>query len=321
VREAFAALAAPLEGSTRPVLRGADGWLFFGPELRHLGAGVFWGERAAAVSRARRVEWADPLAAILDFRRQLDEAGVELLFVPVPAKATIYPEHLPRPIPATTDRVDAADATFYEVLRRQGVEVLDLAPAFRRARQSQERPLFCKQDTHWSGAGIEEAARRISERVRSRPWLEGVAKQRLETRPHDVEITGDLWKMLGDPQLPKERVRIREVGRREGSVFEPVSPWRESPVLLLGDSHTLVFHGGGDMHARGAGLPDHLARELGFPVDLVGVRGSGATPSRINLLRRGDGLAGKKLVVWCLSVREFTEALQGWRPLPVRAGG
>ena len=71
------------------------------------------------------------------------------------------------------------------------------------------------------------------------------------------------------------------------------------------------------MHARGAGLPDQLALELGFPVDLVGVRGSGATPARINLARRKGGLAGKKLVVWVFGARELSEAAQGWAKVPV----
>ena len=43
---------------------------------------------------------------------------------------------------------------------------------------------------------------------------------------------------------------------------------RQSPVLLLGDSHVLVFQAGGNLHARGAGLADQLALELGFAVDV-----------------------------------------------------
>ena len=70
------------------------------------------------------------------------------------------------------------------------------------------------------------------------------------------------------------------------------------------------------MHAQGAGLPEQLAYQLGFPVDVVAVRGSGATPSRLSLFRRRDNMKGKKVVVWCLSVREFTEG-QGWRSVPV----
>jgi alginate O-acetyltransferase complex protein AlgJ len=84
----------------------------------------------------------------------------------------------------------------------------------------------------------------------------------------------------------------------------------------VGDSHLLVFHAGGDMHATGAGLADRLAQRLGAAVDVVGVRGSGASPSRIALLRRGDGLAGKKAVIWLMTAREFTET-QGWRLVPV----
>ncbi|GAF87687.1 unnamed protein product, partial [marine sediment metagenome] len=134
-----------------------------------------------------------------------------------------------------------------------------------------------------------------------------------------VEISGDLWQALGDPKPLKEQVRIRRVSRAgQRGLVEPSS---KSPVILLGDSHGLVFHGGDDMLARGAGLSDQLALELGFPVDLVAVRGSGATPSRINLLRRAQKnpnyWAGKKWVIWCFSAREFTES-DGWRKVPLR---
>ena len=93
--------------------------------------------------------------------------------------------------------------------------------------------------------------------------------------------------------------------------------WRESPVLLLGDSHALVFHSGEDLFATGAGLPDKLALQLGFPVDLVAVRGSGGTAARLSLMRRRDNLAGKRLVIWCFSFRELTEGSAGWPLIPV----
>jgi alginate O-acetyltransferase complex protein AlgJ len=292
------------------VVRGRDGWLYFAPELRHLEVGRFWGERAAAVSRARRAEWADPLPAILDFARQLDERGIALLFVPVPAKAVIHPEGLP---PAYAELSDAADRAFYEVLRGEGVEVLELGPVFDEARAAEAAPLYLRQDTHWADPAIRAAARRIAERLVELGVERGEGS--FATRAREIEIRGDLWEMLGDEGLAQERVTLTAVGR--GSDLAPVEPSPDSPVLLLGDSHSLVFHAGGALHARGAGLPDHLARELGFPVDLVAVRGSGATPARVDLLRRGDALQGKRAVVWCLSVREFTESVGGWRVLPV----
>jgi alginate O-acetyltransferase complex protein AlgJ len=124
--------------------------------------------------------------------------------------------------------------------------------------------------------------------------------------------------MLGGADGARETVSLQLVGSPDAAgARAPVLPSRESPLLLLGDSHALVFHAGGDMHARGAGLADQLALALGFPVDLVAVRGSGATPARISLARRAGGLAGKKLVVWCLAARDLSEAPQGWAKVPV----
>jgi alginate O-acetyltransferase complex protein AlgJ len=300
------------------VVRGLDGWLFIGTELRHLGLGRFWGPEAAAVSRASRPEWADPLPAILDFKAQLEGAGIDLVFVPVPAKAAVYPDRVPGLAGADPSlRFDPEDAAFYQVLREQGVEVIDLAPdSTASGRRTIARSTAGRTRTR-AGPAIEETARLIAAQLRRRSWFESVPKGELETERRSLEISGDLWRMLDDASAPKETLSLGFVGRRGAAGLEPVATWRESPVLLLADSHGLVFHAGGDMHASGAGLADHLARELGFAVDLLAVRGSGATPSRIALLRRGDELAGKKVVVWCLSVREFTEGAQGWRVLPI----
>ena len=73
-------------------IAGTDGWLFLANELRHVGVGQLWGEGAAKVSKATRPQDADPLPAILDFKRQLDTLGIELILVPVPPKAIIYPD-------------------------------------------------------------------------------------------------------------------------------------------------------------------------------------------------------------------------------------
>ena len=302
---------------------GREEWLFFGPELRHLSVGRFWVEAAAEVSKARRPENADPLTAILDFQRQLDKAGIELLFVPVPPKAVVYPDRLAEatsfeiPPPALFPQYGA----FYRLLRKEGVEVLDLTPEFLADRRQQEDPLYCRHDTHWSGRACVLAARRIAAILRERAWCEEIPQRPFAHEWRTIEIAGDLWRSLGEESLPKERLRLRFVGARTDAGLEPIPPDPSSPVLLLGDSHTLVFHAGGDMHARGAGLIDQLAVELGWAVDLLGVRGSGSTSARISLYRRFRGdpdyLAAKKLVIWCLNAREFTESVDGWRRVPV----
>ncbi|MBS0260772.1 MAG: hypothetical protein JSS02_02350 [Planctomycetes bacterium] len=299
---------------------GTDDRMFFISELRTLSVGPFWGEQAVRVSRASKPEYADPVPAIVDFAQQLRGAGIDLLLVPVPAKAAVYPESaVPGWRPAEADapvRVDTSQQEFYRLLERQQVSVLDLMPVFWKERHRPAGDLYCQTDTHWSGRGLELAARAIAERVAGADWLPAKPQIRCETRAREVEITGDLARMLNEQKPVRETIRIQAVGTPANGELVPVPLDRDSPVLLIGDSHTLIFHDP-ELFARGAGLPDHLARELGVAVDLVGVRGSGGTSPRIELLRRKDRLAGKKLVIWCFSVREFTESTTGWRKVPV----
>lgn len=300
------------------VIEGKDGWLFLPGELRHLSRGAFWGEAAQSVSRATLPENRDPLPSIVDFHRQLKAAGIELLLVPVPAKAEVYPDKISRGVEnrkaAVRERRDPYHQRFLEALTRAGVPVLDLTALFLDARTAKGPDLFCRQDSHWSGAGCATAANGIGERIRTLDWFGSIPRTRFRSAPTATAITGDLWKRLKNPHVEKETlplVQVRSDDQGKGTI------WRESPVLLLGDSHTLVFHAGGDMLAVDAGLADLLALDLGFGVDLVGVRGSGATPSRVALRRRGDNLKHKRIVVWVFTCRELTESTTGWATVPI----
>lgn len=321
---------AEAEGAA--VVHGRDGFLFLTSELRALTLGRFWGDDASRVSRVAREEARDPLPAIRGFAREVRNAGGELLFVRFPAKAAIYPDVL-ESLSTTSSllrrrccEVQAkpacgqpgrAQQEFLQVLQREGIRALDLAPIFRAEREASATPLYCRQDSHWSPRGLAVAAAAIAAEIGAPNWLVERDRTDYQTESETITIRGDLATHLKEPlRSQPETVRIERVGVRVGGRLESIATSRDSPVLVLGDSHGLVFHAGEDMHARGAGLVDHLARELGIPIDLIAVRGSGATPSRLALRRRGaDALAGKKFVIWCLSVREYTEG-QGWRQLP-----
>ncbi len=316
--QSLAEKVAEAETQKTSVVTGIEGWLFFVPELRHLSVGRFWGDAAKKVSRASNPDFADPLSAILDFKAQLDTADIKLIFVPIPAKATIYPEMISEHGNATP-RIDIHHLKFYDILRKQGVNVLDLTDLFLKNRFADIGQLYCKQDTHWSGQACVLTAEAIAAAIGKPAWMTKIPKRKAKLETRSVEITGDLWKELGDTDLQKERLQLTFIKHGVESTANTQlfgASWRESPVVLLGDSHNLVFHAGSGMHAQGAGLPDHLAHQLGFSVDVVAVRGSGATPSRLNLFRRRDKMRGKRVVIWCLSVREFTEG-QGWRKVPV----
>jgi hypothetical protein len=312
--------AADAEKANVSVIRGKDNWLFISSELKSLGVGAeFWGENAAKVSHIATPDAQDSLAAIVDFKKQCDKAGVELIMVPVPGKAIIYPEMISETVKSfdgTVPRLDIYHEKFYSILKENGVKVLDLTPAFLQHRNDVTGGMFCHTDTHWSPQACVLVAKMLGDDIKTRPWYKAVAKKKYEVVNRDAEVTGDLAGMLADPAIGKEKLKMTVVQERTAAGLASVDTWRESPIVLLGDSHNLIFHGGDDMLYVGAGLMDNLAMQLNFPVDLVAVRGSGATSARKNLARRKDNLTGKKLVIWCFTAREFTEG-QGWSKVNV----
>ena len=320
-RALCAARSEAAEKANTMTVEGKDGWLFLDAELRHMSVGRFWGEDAARVTRASKPEWSDPIPAILDFKEQLAKLNIPVILVPVPPKSVIYPEMVGDAAAGSSPRLDVCHQEFYKLLRDRGVEVLDLTDEFIQARKQDagDRRVYCMTDTHWSPAACELAARRLAalaEKPLGLPQLHNPFK--VETRA--IEIVGDLEKARSGEAAKRETLAARVVSPsgEDAKVTDTVD--RTSPVLLLGDSHCLVFHAGGDMLATGAGLADQLAFDLCIPVDLLGVRGSGATPARMTLMQRARGddkyLAGKKIVIWCFAAREFTES-QGWRKVPV----
>ena len=280
----LAATFQNLEKKNAAAGAGTDGWLFFAGELRLLSLGHFWGDDAAKVSRAHKPELANPVPAILDFHQQLKARGIELLVVPVPPKAAIYPEKI---VPGLDVRSHDPAPTlhrFYDELRAAGIDVLDLSPLLIQNRENPRGAVFCKTDSHWSGIGCVLAAHAIAENIR-RKLAAPAARKEYVSDWKEVQITGDLDGLLPpDARKPgPERIAVQSVSEKgRGATVEP-DP--NSPLLLLGDSHTLVYH---DFLAERAGLIDQLALELGFAPDLIGTRGSGATPVRINLYRRSE---------------------------------
>jgi len=304
--------AAAARVKAAPSLRGDDlEWYFPVREVKHLATGRFWEKPWEEIAANR----SDPVPGIVEFHGLLEERGIRLLVVPVPAKASIYPEALVSGFQAGEV---ASLAPFLERIAAAGVEVLDLEPAFLEVRRDDPGTLlYCRQDAHFSPA----AAERIAALVAAREPLEGlsgpgpfsVAPPQPLTFSGD-QIAGSEW----EGTVPPETLPVRTVssGGKSG-----VTPDPRSPVLLLGDSHTLVFHEGreGGMHCAGAGVLDHLAVHYGLAPDLVGVRGSGLVQARKQLFYKAAAAPGywdtKKLVVWLFSAREFTQSTD--RPITI----
>jgi hypothetical protein len=198
--------------------------------------------------------------------------------------------------------------------------VVDIEPELRKlAAMDAANPVFCRQDAHLSPLGIELLANSIAKRCSN---LVDEGKVDFEvSEPASPEIMGDL--VVGSEwagQIPRETISVRYVssGGERG-----IKPSSESPVLLLGDSHTLVFHSveSTGMHCKGGGLADHLSFSLKQPVDLIGVRGSGMVQARKQLFYHAtahpDYWASKKVVVWVFGIREFTQSRDRFVAIPL----
>ncbi len=301
-------------------VRGIDGWLFHRTELEQAAGGPFWGEAALKAGAAdRKPEQADPLSAIIAYAQACREQGIHLLVVPVPGKSAVYPDKLAngQGDPGETRR-DEVHKAFCDRLASKGVPVIDLVPEFLLERRKAGDPLFCRQDTHTSPRGIQIMARAIAQRIRKEGWLKDRPVHAYKMEDQVVTFRGDLRVNVDFDAMPDETLTASIVGDPDSG--GPVQADPDSPVLLLSDSHGLIYSSGGDMHATGAGLPEHLAAELGFPVEVIAVRGSAARPARINLFRKIASTPGyiekKKVIVWCFTVRELTAS--SWGEIPLR---
>ena len=110
-----------------------------------------------------------PLAAITGFRAQLAARGIQLLVVLAPNKESVYPEMLSRRASRTEMLLSPETHSLLRDLAHAGVEVVNLCEAYgeikQDAAQAQTAPLYLRQDSHWSPAGVEVAARTVARRI------------------------------------------------------------------------------------------------------------------------------------------------------------
>ena len=296
------------------VIEGTDGWLFLREELEHIAAGEFWGERSEQASRTAKKQFSDPLPAISAYSQALKEQGIELYVMIVPPKALVYGDKLD-PAISTREQAERIYEEFNQNLEDEGVNVIDLFPHLKEMVKAGDERLYCRTDTHFSPSGMLLFAQEAARAVKQHTWFKEYPIAKFSRSTQELTITGDLAKMSGKDV--SESIELQLV--KGGSSNSFLASDNTSPVILLGDSHTLVYNGGGELHAKGAGLFDNLSAELGFPVDLIGVRGSGANPARIQLYQRArknpEYLSSKRAVIWCFAARELTGA-GGWRIIP-----
>jgi SGNH hydrolase-like domain, acetyltransferase AlgX len=302
------AVRARLKRMPRQVkaVAGSDGYLFYQNSLKYVVGGDLEKQRKGK----------NPLPIIVEFKRQLEQRGVDFLFVPVPTKLEVYPEKLdPAFLKLGGVIVNPFVRKFLLALSTAGVEVVDLLPTFLGARGVAGESLYQRQDTHWTDRGLRLAAEQLSARIRQYPWYPELARHARAFSVRETSFTrfGDLQSRLPEAEQKKYTPETLVSHQVLGPDQEPYSDDPESPIVLLGDSFTAVYE---LMDVEHAGVSAHVARGIGYPLDLVMSYGGGPNV-RQKLLRRGwDSLGDKRLVIWMMTARDLYDYWEDWQSLP-----
>jgi acetyltransferase AlgX (SGNH hydrolase-like protein) len=291
------------------------------------------------VAAQRYVEWCAPLSSsrsepvavdweqpghpgpvIVDLARQLREHGVEFLCVTIPSRLQLYPELV---IPDLVNELKPdekfagmveANTRFLQELTRQGVEVVDLAPAFAAARHVKGDDgdlLYLRFNLHWTPRGAELAAKVVAERVRAQPWFKpGVWQEGKFFEVVQRKFTFKSDSEAQAPNAPNEAVVADVVKPRTGppNRIEKL----DSPIVLLGDSFATTHD------EWSAGFGSHLERFTTWPVDLIAPNGGAEIACRSALARRPAPLKGKQVVIWLLQEPNL-RLMQQFKPVEIVA--
>jgi len=226
-------------------LVGRNGWLFYRPGVRYLVEKI----RADGVAQA-----------IARYRDQLKERGIELLLVPIPDKASVYPDRLTSRVAGTFQDFRSPTEGFLDGLKRSGVESVDLFRLFREARResSDATDLYLAHDTHWTPTGAHLAAEAVARKLRDLGWAPSHRRD-YATRPVHVERRGDILEMVQVPRIagsfPAQAVECAQVLDKSAGLLVSTISGREgtyanqhlvdtplqATVLLLGDSFSRIY--------------------------------------------------------------------------------
>lgn len=302
----FAHFAWLKDGGEKAVL-GSPGWYFYKPGLNYMLA------RPEAAPPANATN--DPVAAIVDFRDQLAAHGIRLLVMPVPNKDSIYPDRLTSRAETLRGVVTPRTRELLERLRASHVEVVNLFKEFGEARQQSGAtpgvPLYLAQDTHWSPAGVDLAAKAVARRLTALDWVRPGQIEYSE-RAAPVQRLGDILRMMQSPiierSLKPESVSSVQVVRRDDG--QPYKDEADAEILVLGDSFMRIYQ---QDDPNSAGFIAHLAKELKQPMMSLVNDGGGSTLVREELCARPVFLKNKKVVLWEFVERDIGVGLKGWQ--------
>lgn len=304
-------------GASGATITGRDGYFFSGTELQRLAQ---LQDPNAASLRAATV-------AIVDYRTQLKNKGIELIFVPVPPKAILFPDKLDKDLKIKIRRkkparLDSTLQSTYAALRAKGVRVVDPTDALLDARETKKSgPIFPKTAASWSPRAAEITAALIASELKGASWANQPGKEgSLITEAANLTYSGPL--SAGTPA--SETLSLRNIGRSaDGKMRSVTFSTGGHPLALIGDANLLAWREANNpVNSSGAfaSLADQLAYEFQTTPDLFPGKTDGRNAARQRILREATNgrnpLASTKVLIWVVSASDL--ALSDWKRVPLR---
>ncbi len=307
---------------TETVYCGVQQWLFYRPAVDSLTSkGFLAPEVLAARARLGNETTAPPQPhpskAILEFHDFLSSCGIQLVVLPIPSKATVYPEYFSSHYTGTYPVQNASFAPWLTTLQDAGVCVHDPAPALTAAKTTAKEPLYLKRDTHWSPSGVDVVIADLVQRLREDGFVFTANPRDYRRESQQVTHKGDIAAMLKyggcSGYVQSETVCVNRVVDQQTG--QPWRPEASAEILVLGDSFTNIFSLEGMGWGSAGGFAAQLAAALQQPVDAIVRNDNGAHATRAELMRALSGnqerLKNKRLVVWEFAAREL--CLGDWK--------
>lgn len=203
------------------VVVGNDGWLFSKEEF--------------AAPLDRTPDLAEAAAGLAEVHDQLAAKGIDLVVVPLPAKADIYREHLGDA--AIPDDLEQLYDDFLGVLGREGIRYVDTRQPLLAAKADGQ--LFLTTDTHWTPLGAGVAAAAVGEALGSgQAGAYTISAKAAAPREGDLAkfiVTGGLAPLVGlGPESVTPYEAVSADAAAAGDIFGPSS----IPYVLTGTSYS-----------------------------------------------------------------------------------
>jgi alginate O-acetyltransferase complex protein AlgJ len=202
------------------VVVGKDGWLFSKEEFE------------APLKRSPGL--AEAVTGVSEVRDALAAKGIELVVVPLPAKADIYREHLDGA--AIPDDLAVLYADFKELLEREGIRSIETRQPLLDAKAT--APLFLTTDTHWTPFGADVVAMAAGTALGQRDTDYTLASAASAPREGDLGkfiVTGGLAPLVGlGPETVTPLAATAPDAAAATDIFGPST----IPYVLTGTSYS-----------------------------------------------------------------------------------